>query len=206
MFSSSVSRSPQAEAGGSARARALRRRRFSTSPLRRAGREAQLSPARADGEAAPEARRRERAGQRLLSEALGEIGVLLARLEQKPRAEPSDVAIDDVRSVVNVTTTRRFGSCSGAPSRSCRMFRHAEGDPEHTTDSNRTTRYCRAARRPPRSLPRAQLRPPVARRAGHAGIVDLDTSKRRREDGLEANANRLDLGQLGHGASLAASL
>ena len=42
---------------------------------------------------------------------------------------------------------------------------------------------------------------------GHAGIADLDTVETPAdEDGLEAHANRLDLGQLGHGASLAASL
>jgi hypothetical protein len=41
---------------------------------------------------------------------------------------------------------------------------------------------------------------------GHAWIEDLDTVEAPTdEEGLEANANRLDLGQLGHGASLAAA-
>ena len=42
--------------------------------------------------------------------------------------------------------------------------------------------------------------------AGHAGIADLDPVEAPAdEDGLEASANRLDLGQLGHAASVAAS-
>ena len=41
----------------------------------------------------------------------------------------------------------------------------------------------------------------------HARIEDLDTVEPPAgEDWLEASANRLDLGQLGHGASLAAAL
>jgi hypothetical protein len=43
-------------------------------------------------------------------------------------------------------------------------------------------------------------------RSGHARIEDLDTVEPPTDDeGLEARANRLDLGQLGHGASLAAA-
>src|SRR5688500_15830561 len=42
---------------------------------------------------------------------------------------------------------------------------------------------------------------------GHAGVEDLDAIEAPAdEDGLEAGTNRLDLGQLGHGASLAAAL
>jgi hypothetical protein len=51
-------------------------------------------------EARGQTRRRERAGQRLFPEALGQVWDVLARLEQQPRAESPDVAIDDVRPVV----------------------------------------------------------------------------------------------------------
>lgn len=41
---------------------------------------------------------------------------------------------------------------------------------------------------------------------GHAWVEDLDTVESPTdEEGLESNANRLDLGQLGHRASLAAA-
>src|SRR5215207_2126952 len=86
----------------------------------------------------------------------------------------------------SVTTTRRCGSLSDAPSLSCRIVPVMRRWIRSTRpDSNRTTRY----------LPR------------RARIEDLDTVEPPAdEDGLEANSNRLDLGQLGHGASLAAAL
>ena len=48
----------------------------------------------------PELLRRERCLQRLGTDPRVEVRLELARLEQKPRAEPPDVAIGDVRSVV----------------------------------------------------------------------------------------------------------
>src|SRR5262249_44833211 len=51
-------------------------------------------------EALPEACGREQRVERLLAEALREVRVELAGLEQEPRAEPADVAIRNVRSVV----------------------------------------------------------------------------------------------------------
>src|SRR5215203_733054 len=51
-------------------------------------------------EACSQARRREGSGQRFFPEALGEVRNVFARLEQEPRAEPPDIPINDVRSVV----------------------------------------------------------------------------------------------------------
>jgi hypothetical protein len=44
--------------------------------------------------------RRECALEGLTTDPFGEIGLQLAGLEEKPRAEPSHVAVDDIRSVV----------------------------------------------------------------------------------------------------------
>src|SRR5215207_1154195 len=69
--------------------------------------------------------------------------------------------------------------------------RHAEVDQEHTTGFEPNNQILAAWLDGPR----------------RARIEDLDTVEPPAdEDGLEANSNRLDLGQLGHGASLAAAL
>src|SRR5829696_5386675 len=51
-------------------------------------------------EACSQARRREGSGQRFFPEPLGEVRNVFSRLEEEPRAEPPDIPINDVRSVV----------------------------------------------------------------------------------------------------------
>jgi hypothetical protein len=54
----------------------------------------------APGERLAEALRREGSRERLVPDAVVEIRAQFARLDQEPRAETPDVAVDDVRSVV----------------------------------------------------------------------------------------------------------
>ena len=86
--------------------------------------------------------------------------------------------------------------------------RHAEVNQEHTIGFEPDNQIL-AASLDGRDGLSLQLRRDLAWLDGprHARIEDLDTVEPPAdEDGLEASANRLDLGQLGHGASLAAAL
>src|ERR671910_2996659 len=85
--------------------------------------------------------------------------------------------------------------------------RHAEVDQEDTTRFEPDNQIL-AASLDGRDGLSLELRCDLAWLDGprHARIEDLDTVEPPAdEDGLEANSNRLDLGQLGHGASLAAA-
>ena len=85
--------------------------------------------------------------------------------------------------------------------------RHAEVDQEHTIRFEPDNQILAASLDGRDSLS-LQLGRDLAWLDGprHARIEDLDTVEPPAdEDGLEANSNRLDLGQLGHGASLAAA-
>src|SRR3954471_197161 len=148
-----------------------------------------------------QALRGERPLQRLAAEAAREGGVPFLRLEPGPRPQAPDVAIRDVRAVVQldnrtpVQVLVELTACGVA-----QASRHPEVDQQNAAGLESNDQILAAALEGGNALT-LQLGRDRDRleRAHEPGGVDLDVLERAADDGRdERETDRLDLGKLGH--------